>query len=458
MIEQTGRILTFHRLLRSILGLLFSVLIFLASGEAALRVIYRDQGTTTLAGPGGRAFQHLYMVNEQRGRFDTGPRRPGVERLLAVGDSISWGLGVRDWSAIWTEQLAQALERKGRPVEMAVLAESGRNMWEHWAALQEWGRRIQPDVLIYQWYLNDVEVAGRRPQFARGWQQWPTHNRLRNRSYLYYFADHMAASWLPQPERSYTEYMLEDFEPGSYEWAEFERAFHSFATYAQELAPTRLMVLYPQVPFRGPYPMQPIHDRMRTLAGPHQLAIPPAGWVIKAGAMEPRPGAPWEQVVRVPAGVEGPVVETRDYYVREGALSLTLRVMCDDPCLAAPSLAVEAVDHVTNQIVGRGNAAVEVQANGWQQRPVTVDVRGTQGHSVRLRVVSGSGSGFSLGSIDTAVDYGFAVVDLTDALNGFNTHASMFDAHPNERAHAVMAQEVLAALERLRANGIESPK
>ena len=26
------------------------------------------------------------------------------------------------------------------------------------------------------------------------------------------------------------------------------------------------MMLYPQVPFRGPYPMQPIHDRMRTPA------------------------------------------------------------------------------------------------------------------------------------------------------------------------------------------------
>ena len=47
------------------------------------------------------------------------------------------------------------------------------------------------------------------------------------------------------------------------------------------------------------------------------------------------------------------------------------------------------------------------------------------------------------------VDYGFTVVDLTERLNSFNTHASMFDAHPNERAHAVMAQEVQAALERL---------
>ena len=440
----------FRRLLRSILGLLVSLLIFLASGEAVLRVIYRDQGKATLGGPGGHAFEHLYIKNEERGRLDTGPRRPGVERLMVIGDSISWGLGVRDWSAIWTERLAQALEQTGRPVEMAVLAEPGRDMWQHMAVVQEWGSRVQPDVLIYQWYVNDVEVVEHRPRFHRPWQRWSQHDRMRNFSYLYYFLDHMAASWLPQPDRSYTEYILQDFGPGTYEWAEFERAFHSFATRALEVAPTRLIVLYPQVPFGGTYPLQSIHDRMRTLAGPHQLSIPPAGLVAVAGTVEPRPDAAWKQVVRVPAGVAGPVIETRDYYVREGLLNVTLRLMCDSPCSASPLLAVEAVDHVTNQIVGRGNAAVDLQASGWQQLPVSIDVRGTQGHSVRLRVVSAGASGVSLASIDIPVDYGFTVVDITEPLNAFNTHASMFDAHPNERAHAVIAQEVLAALERLR--------
>jgi hypothetical protein len=32
----------------------------------------------------------------------------------------------------------------------------------------------------------------------------------------------------------------------------------------------------------------------------------------------------------------------------------------------------------------------------------------------------------------------------------FRIQRRMFDAHPNERAHAVIAQEVMAALERLR--------
>lgn len=442
--------MSFQRLLRSLLGLLLSLLIFLASGEAVLRVIYRDQGRATLGGPGGRGFEHLYIENERRNRFDTGPRRPGIQRLLVVGDSISWGLGVRDWSAIWTEQLARALEQKGGPVEMAVLAESGRNMWEHLTALQEWGARVQPDVLIYQWYVNDVEVAGHRPQFQRAWQRWSQHGNARNVSYLYYFLDHMASSWLPQPDRSYTDYMLQDFNPGSYEWAEFERAFHSFATRAQEIAPTRLMVLYPQVPFRGPYPLQPMHDRMRNLAGPHQLAIPPAAWVRLAGTLEPRSDAAWQQVVRVPADAVGAVIETRDYYVKEGVLDVGLHLMCDSPSSVAAVVAVETVDQVTNQVVGRGSAAVDVQARGWQQLSMKIDVRGAQGHSVRFRVIAPGALALSLASIDIPVDYGFTVVDVTEPLNTFNAHASMFDAHPNERAHAVIAQEVLAALERLR--------
>jgi hypothetical protein len=260
----------------------------------------------------------------------------------------------------------------------------------------------------------------------------------------------MAASWLPQPQRSYTDYILQDFGPGTYEWAEFERAFHSFATRAAEVAPARFIVLYPQVPFGGTYPLQPIHDRMRTLAGPHQLSIPPAGLVPIAGTTQPQPDAAWKQVVRVPPGHTGAAIETRDYYVRDGVLDLTLRVMCDGPTRVPAVFAVEAVDHVTNQIVGRGTAAVDTQARGWQQLSVRVDVRGTNGHSVRLRLVSPGALGFSLASIDIPVDYGFTVVDITEPLNKFNTHASMFDAHPNERAHAVIAQEVLAALERLR--------
>ena len=41
------------------------------------------------------------------------------------------------------------------------------------------------------------------------------------------------------------------------------------------------------------------------------------------------------------------------------------------------------------------------------------------------------------------------VLDLAEPLNHFNTHASLFDAHPNEAAHRVIAEQVRRVLLRL---------
>jgi lysophospholipase L1-like esterase len=291
---------------------LLSLTLFLATGEIALRVIYRDAGRATLGGPGGRDFDHLFIQGEQRGRFDEGRRTAGVPRLLIVGDSITWGQGVRDWRNVWTEKLATALEQRG-PVELAVVAAPGRGITEHIAVLDRYGERVQPDVIIYQWYVNDLEVIGERPRNERIWQRWPMHRSLRQSSYLYFFLDHRLSALLPQPERSYQQYILDDFAPGRPEWTEYVRMFDEFSARAKALAPARVLILYPQVPFRGAYPLQPVNDRMRELAAKHE----------------------------------------------------------------------------------------------------------------------------------------YRVVDLTDAMNTFNTHASIFDAHPNEQAHAVIAEHVLKAIEEL---------
>ena len=93
------------------LALLIAAGLFLATGEAALRFLYRDEGRRTLGGPGGRSFEHLTVGREQlRGRRDTGPRRDGVPRLMVIGDSITYGQGVRDWRDTWPELLVARLE------------------------------------------------------------------------------------------------------------------------------------------------------------------------------------------------------------------------------------------------------------------------------------------------------------------------------------------------------------
>jgi hypothetical protein len=411
--------------------------------------VYRDGGTRTLEGPGGQRFEHLYIIDRQRGRLEIGRRTRGVPRLVVFGDSVSWGYGVRDWVDIWPEQLVRDLARDAHSTyQLALVAEPGRNMGEHYAEMLHLKSELRPDVLIYQWYVNDLEVVSNRPDAERPWHRWPWHQQVRTHSYLYFFLDNRLSTFLPPPTRSYRDYILQDFGPGSVEWSEFERYFHSFAVHAKEIAPRRLMVLYPQVPFSGEYPLQAIHDRMHALAGPHLMSIPPSNWIRVAGALERREDAVWGQVVHVPAGTSGPVVETRPCYFGDGALEIRVRVSAT--AATAPGIGVlEAFDDVSNQLLDQRPLVLDPGTAGWQDAQVRLDLHGTNGNMTRFRIALAQAPDVSIGSIDVPVDYAMTVVDLTEALNTFETHASIFDAHPNERAHRVIAEQVRHALGQL---------
>jgi lysophospholipase L1-like esterase len=435
-----------------VLLLLFAVAIFVATGEIALRVIYRDAGKRTLGGPGGRSFEHLSIRGDQRGRYDTGPRTPGTPRIMIVGDSITWGQGVRDWENTWPEQLARALEQAGTPHQIAVAAMPGRDIAAHVEEVERSIARVKPDVFIYQWYVNDIEVDVRRPSNIRSWQQWSGHQWLRQRSYLYYFADNRLATYLPPPDRSYVDYILQDYAPGTLEWTEFERYFHTLAMRAKEAAQTRILVIYPQVPFRGTAPLKSIYDRVTALAGAHRLAIPPAGWIRYSGALLDRVDASPRQVLQASAG-KGPLVETRDYYFPAGPHDVVVTVSLDEtPHTSGTSGSsgtlgtLDLIDAATSEVLSTSQLSAQPRA-GWQELPAQVTVAG-RGRRARIRISVGETAAFSLAKIDVRADYGFSVVDLTEPLNTFNTHASIFDAHPNERSHKVIAEKVFEALEK----------
>jgi hypothetical protein len=440
-----------RRIALSLLLMVFSFAIFLATGEIGLRVIYRDAGKRTLGGPGGYGFEHLTLHDEQRGRFDIGAKNPLKPRILILGDSITWGQGVREWQDVWPERLAGALEHAGTPHEMAGLAMPGRDIPAHVEQMEEWVSTIRPDVFVYQWYVNDIEVNSDRPRNQRSWQQWSGHERLRRTSYLYYFLDNRLSTYLPPSDRSYVQYILEDFAPGSREWSEFERLFHTLAMRAEEFAPIRMMVIYPQVPYRGTSPLKPIHDRVIGLAGPHRFALPPAAWIRFAGTPVARADARWHQAVEVPPGALGPVLETREFYMPVGSFDVMVSIATTassggSPAPAQASIAsLELIDHLTNGVLATTAIPALPSHDGWQE--VTVPMRVIDmGRHVRLRLTSGGGAAFEVASIEIPVDYSFKVIDLTETLNGFDTHTSIFDAHPNTRAHEIIAENVFEAL------------
>lgn len=231
-----------------------------------LRVAYRDQGRRTGYGPGFHPFEYVNKDANHRGSFDTGPKTPGVPRIMVIGDSITYGQAVRDWRDLWPEIMVNRLRANGRPHELAVVAESGHNLSEDLRDFDRWVGQIEPDILVYQFFVNDIDIwEDRELNVTRWWQRSPWHQELRA-SYLYFVLDFALSKHLPPVEGTYTDYLLTRFAPGTLEGEAFEHQFRTFRAHAGARVLERWMVMYPLLPFTGDYPLQPLHDRVRALA------------------------------------------------------------------------------------------------------------------------------------------------------------------------------------------------
>jgi hypothetical protein len=100
------------------------------------------------------------------------------------------------------------------------------------------------------------------------------------------------------------------------------------------------------------------------------------------------------------------------------------------------------VDVATDEVVASAAIVAQGGMREYQTLAVTLDVPGMAPRRLRVRVSTVGSAAWFLASLGLAVEDRFDVLDLAEPLNQFNTHASLFDAHPNESAHRVIADEV----------------
>jgi hypothetical protein len=80
---------------------------------------------------------------------------PGTFRIVALGDSMTEGMGVSD-AQRWTNGLEELLRADGRPVELVNCAESGTGPLDYARVLAAIGWRYRPDLVLVGLYQNDV--------------------------------------------------------------------------------------------------------------------------------------------------------------------------------------------------------------------------------------------------------------------------------------------------------------
>ncbi|MCB9745886.1 MAG: SGNH/GDSL hydrolase family protein [Alphaproteobacteria bacterium] len=130
----------------------------LAALEQQLRAAEARSGLVWLPDEPGRKFGLAEGKSTNAAGF-RGPARPlekpaGVTRIVVLGDSVTFGNGVRA-DELWTVAAEQALRARGERVELINLAVYSYDIGQIAATLEHRGWAYDPDLVVYAAYTND---------------------------------------------------------------------------------------------------------------------------------------------------------------------------------------------------------------------------------------------------------------------------------------------------------------
>jgi hypothetical protein len=295
----------------------------LALGEAAVRWLVPSASLNELRGlheprpdrawlyglrPGaegriGDTGEALYRINQDgfRGPRYTRPRPQGTTRVVVLGDSIAFGYAVEEATTFprVLETLLAARAPQAR-VEVVNLGVGGYNAWNEAALLSDVGITYQPDIVLVQFCINDLndpslhfdaqtrlqlstipDAAFPNPSLRRG----PRHSPSRLLAWCVasklcaLIRDRWLDAFAVDFDQAAKEAAVAPLEPGDGpEWPWLEARYLEMAAAAQSVGAGFAVLAFPypaQLNGRGPDPVQ---DRMLALARRH-------GWT----AIDPLP-------------------------------------------------------------------------------------------------------------------------------------------------------------------------
>jgi lysophospholipase L1-like esterase len=240
-----------------------------AAAEYGTRWLFRD--VTTTADFRGY-FTTKWMRTQVRhnhydyrgGEFEE-VKPAGVYRVAVMGDSFTYGNGVRE-DERFSNLVGAAL--RDRHVEVLNFGFPGNNWPEHVRTLERRVLRLRPDFVLLQWGTNDIEldehVAGRPktpPLIAdRDWHEW-----LYARSALYTMLNAQWVRWQIRKTMgdSYDHYLVRLYgDPASEGARRADAAMRRFVALARERGVGVGVVLFPDaaVSLGLDYPYQFMHD------------------------------------------------------------------------------------------------------------------------------------------------------------------------------------------------------
>lgn len=208
-----------------ILVLIVIVSIFLALPlmEHAARYYYRDITTT---GDTGSYFTKQWLLREfgrdlvklnswrtREREFDV-QKPSGVYRIVVMGDSLTFGQGIRE-DERFTNLIQARLDKTGLAFEILNIGKMGAQTYHELNLFYKLTEEMEMDFVLLQWFVNDFEGYdySHRPAPVNLFPRRKAHERYRRHSVLYFVLNtwwHRLQSWVGTVD-TYADYMVERF-------------------------------------------------------------------------------------------------------------------------------------------------------------------------------------------------------------------------------------------------------
>lgn len=250
----------------------------LPAGELVARAVFHD--ITTTADNGSYFALRWKQANVRLNRYGFREREfptqkaPGAYRVAFIGDSYTFGQGIAE-SERMSNLLEADLREEAPNVEVLNFGNAGNNTADEVVVLQKVLGELDPDFVVLQWFVNDVEYKGPRVNGPQPLQARPSRiirlrRWLRNSSVLYFLAGEVAhriqETMGPTYEAELSRHVVDD---QSVEWRAHDEALRTFIRACRDRNIGVAVVLVPSaMPTAGaPYPLSFLHDRVLEVCG-----------------------------------------------------------------------------------------------------------------------------------------------------------------------------------------------
>jgi len=174
-------------------------------------------------------------------------RTPGVRRILAIGDSFTWGQYVPSTDSIWPSLLEAELRQSSpeHPTEVINISRPGWSTADEVRALDRIGWQFTPDRLVLQFYLNDHDPVQEDPNFMHRLGEPPLMLKggLLQFSALAYWL--RVKYWQTVGRTALRDHVFGGYEDGSAGWARVSGGLHRIAQEARSRGVPVTLMLFP---------------------------------------------------------------------------------------------------------------------------------------------------------------------------------------------------------------------